>query len=146
MRLIFFCLLVVFAVQVRAQGYDQVKWDFSSRKNKKATELVLKASIQRGWHLYSQHLKGDGPIPTEFTYELPKGVKKQGDTKEPAPIKHFDENFGMDVLYFENEVEFTQELKGKIKNEMVVSGKVTFMICDDNMCYPPVDVPFEIKL
>jgi DsbC/DsbD-like thiol-disulfide interchange protein len=146
MRLVISLLLLVFAVQVHAQGYDQVKWNFTSRKNKKSIELVLKASIQKGWHMYSQHLKGDGPIATEFNYVLPAGIKKDGETTEPSPIKHFDENFGMDVLYFENEVEFTQSLKGKIKEGLVVTGKVTFMICNDNVCYPPVDVPFEIKL
>ncbi|HYG52693.1 MAG TPA: protein-disulfide reductase DsbD N-terminal domain-containing protein [Flavobacteriales bacterium] len=146
MRIILLCLLVFFAVQVNAQGYSQVKWDFSGRKTKNSAELILKATIEKGWHVYSQHLKGDGPIPTQFTFQLPKGVKKAGETKEPEPIKHFDQNFGMNVLYFEKEVEFTQELKGKITGAMVVTGQVTYMICNDEMCYPPVDVAFEIKL
>lgn len=128
-----------------AQSDKLVKWDFLSRKNAKTTEIVLTASLEAGWHIYSQYLKGDGPIPTTFEFILPKGAKMVGKTIEPEPIKHFDENFGMDILYFNNKVEFVQHISGKLNKDELVKGKVSYMICNDQMCYPPVDVPFEIK-
>ncbi len=146
MRYLLFTLFIGFGLNTSAQSDQLVKWDFSTRKNNKSTELVLKATMENGWHIYSQNLNGDGPIPTSFEYTLPKGAKKIGDTKEPEPIKHFDENFGMDVLYFNNQVEFVQPISGKIKKDEVVKGKVNYMICNDQMCYPPTDVNFEIKL
>lgn len=143
--LVFICLFGLLNT-AGAQSDKFVKWEFSSRKNGKTTELVAKAKLETGWHVYSQFMQGDGPIPTTFEYTLPVGVKLSGKTNEPEPIKHFDENFGMDVLFFNGQVEFVQPLSGKIKKGMVVKGKVNYMICNDEMCYPPVDVPFEIKL
>jgi thiol:disulfide interchange protein DsbD len=102
--------------------------------------------MEKGWHIYSQFMKGDGPIPTSIVYTFPKGVKAVGKTKEPTPVKHHDENFGMDVYYFNDHVEFVQPITGKYKKGDVVKGTVTYMTCNDEMCYPPVDVDFEVKL
>lgn len=125
---------------------SKVNWTFEKRTNKGAIELVLTASIEKGWHIYSQYLKGDGPIPTSFSFTMPKGLKADGTPKEPTPISHYDENFGMEVKYFNDKVVFVQSLKGKPAKGSVVKGTVTFMVCNDEMCLPPTDVKFEIKL
>lgn len=146
MRFIIITYLLITTLGLNAQSDSKVKWDFSSRKAGKGIELVMIATLEPGWHIYSQFLKGDGPIPTTFEYTLPAGVKLADKTKEPDPIKYFDENFGMEVLYFTNKVEFVQTLNGKSLKGKEIEGKVNYMICDDHMCYPPVDVPFKIKL
>lgn len=128
-----------------AQGDKKVKWEFSVRQNGKQKEIVMKATLEKGWHIYSLNMTGDGPLPTTIEFTLPKGVKTVGKTQEPQPIKHHDENFGMDVYYFNDKVEFVQPVTGGKKGD-VVKGKVSFMTCNDEMCYPPVDVNFEVKL
>lgn len=146
MKKLFVILLFFAALTGQAQGHKQVQWEFSSRVVEGKTELILTAKVETGWHIYSQYMEGDGPIPTSFEYKLPSGMKVDGKTIEPTPIKHYDENFGMDVYFFNEKAEFIQRLNGETKKNEVVTGKVTFMICNDEMCLPPTDVPFEIKL
>lgn len=144
---ILFLILSFFAGQFSySQGHKQVKWNAEARVNEGKTEIVLTATIDEGWHIYSQNMNGDGPVPAKVEFSFPDGVKPVGKTIEPEPIKHFDENFGMDVLFFNHKVEFVQSITGKIKPGMIVKGKVNFMICNDEMCLPPTDVNFEIKL
>lgn len=147
MKLVFSIFLIAFAYQVNAQTKYLVDWQFTSRTKGDTIEIVMTAQPEPGWHIYSQFLVGEGPVPTTFEYHLPKGMNVVGKTKEPQPIKYFDENFGMDVLYFNSKVEFIQPIIGKSKKEgAIIKGKVNYMICNDQMCYPPTDVPFEIKL
>lgn len=140
---IFFLLL---GMTASAQGDKKVKWEFSVRQKGQQKEIVMKATMEKGWHIYSQNMEGDGPIPTSIQLTLPKGAKAEGKPSEPSPIKHHDENFGMDVYYFNDHVEFVQVVSGKYKKGDLVKGTVTYMTCNDEMCYPPVDVNFEVKL
>lgn len=146
MKSIVTLVFVVMTLAGWGQGDKKVKWEFSVRQTGKQKEIVMKAIMDKGWHIYSQNMQGDGPIPTSIEFTFPKGVKPKGKTKEPQPIKHHDENFGMDVYYFNDHVEFVQPIEGKYKKGDVVKGKVTYMTCNDEMCYPPVDVNFEVKL
>ena len=139
----FLFFLTVFAT---AQGHKQVVWKFSLEKSGKDYVIKMDATIESGWHIYSQNIKGDGPVPTSFSFELPKGAKLNGKTKEPQATEVFDESFGMKVKYFSKSVVFTQIISGKLNKEQVIKGTVNYMICNDQMCLPPVDVPFEIKL
>lgn len=146
MKTVFSIVFLLLAGTMYAQGHKQVSWTFNARTSESKTELVMKATVEKGWHIYSQFMVGDGPVPTSFTYTLPQNIVLDGKTKEPAPIKHFDENFQMEVKYFNKEVEFVQPLKGAVKQGQSVTGMVSYMICNDEMCLPPVDVEFEIKL
>ena len=58
-----------FTLLASAQIIEPVTWDFSQEKLLgKEIELKFKASIDNHWHLYSQHIKEDGPIPTSFVF------------------------------------------------------------------------------
>jgi thiol:disulfide interchange protein DsbD len=146
MKHILFSFLFLLTVFAKAQGHKEVTWNFSLEKSGKDYVIKMEATIQSGWHIYSQNIKGDGPVPTSFTFELPKGSKLKGKTNEPEATEVFDESFGMKVKYFSNKVVFTQKISGKLNGEQLIKGKVNYMICNDQMCLPPVDVPFEIKL
>jgi thiol:disulfide interchange protein len=125
---------------------DPVKWTFESKKiSDTEYDIVAKATIESGWHIYSQFLRGDGPIPTALTLE---NGEKVGNAKEESPKKreHNDPNFdNMKVVDFEESATFTQHIKVKNQNEKV-KGSVQFMACTDGMCLPPTDVAFDINL
>jgi hypothetical protein len=57
---------VIFAVTgAFAQIHKPVKWTVASKKlNNKEAVVYVKATIQNGWHIYSQNVKDGGPIPT----------------------------------------------------------------------------------
>jgi hypothetical protein len=90
-----------------------VKWTFEVRKKAdKEYDLVFKAHIADGFHIYSQHIGPDGPIPTSFTFQ-PSGNYKRVDSvmEVSGAVKKHDENFDMDLTYFVKEAEFVQHIQ-----------------------------------
>jgi hypothetical protein len=62
-------IVVLAAFAVNAQIMKPVTWSYAAKKTSKNEATVfLKATIQPGWHIYSQYLKEGGPIPTSFTF------------------------------------------------------------------------------
>ncbi len=143
MRLLFLLLFfgALTASPLRAQ--DKVSW--SAAFDPETNSIVITAKIADGWHLYSQHIQNDvGPIPTSFQYG-PKGeVGLVGETSEPKPIEEYDENFEATLNFFKDRVEFRQELEGVIPEEIQVT--VTFMVCNETMCLPPVDRILTVQI
>ncbi len=123
-----------------------VKWEFSAVKKGTEAELQLTALIDKGWHLYSQHLKGDGPIATSFTFTESKNYRLIDKVQEPEAVRKHDENFDLEVAYFSQKVTFTQRIQVLSKEAFEVKGYVTYMCCDDHKCLPPEDVEFSISV
>ena len=46
--------------------------------------------------------------------------------------------------FFEGKVLFTQRLS--VKESTTVQGTLTYMLCNEVMCYPPVDEKFTITI
>jgi len=139
-------LCLVQATSVLSDELNPVKWDFSSSKISDGFQLNFKATINKGWHIYSMNMNGDGPVATSVTIKENKSFKLFGKTEEPVPFEKYDPNFDMNVKWFDNEVSFTQKIKPVSKSDFKVEGFVTFMTCDDSKCLPPVDVPFSIAV
>lgn len=139
-------LLICSAFGAFAQLENPVKWSYAAKKINKTEAIVyLKASIDQGWHLYSQNLKPGGPNKTIFTFTKSKDYVAVGATTEPKPITKFEAVFKMDVSYFENNVVFQQKIKLN-KPTTAVKGKVEFMVCNDKSCLPPEEVEFSIPI
>lgn len=58
-------------------------------------------------------------------------------------INVFDENFGIDVKYFEDEAIFVQKVKIKSIKKVIFEGYLECMACDDEQCLPPTEEDFE---
>ncbi len=130
-----------------AQIESPVKWSYAAKKLSNTEAIVfIKATIQDGWHIYSLNVKDGGPIKTSFTFNPSKKYSVEGKTSEPTPITKFEKNFKMDVSYHEKTVIFQQKIKLKSTTDVVVSGKLEFMSCNDMKCLPPDDVDFSIPI
>lgn len=131
---------------LQAQLLDPVKWNFSVKKTGvQSAELILSATIEKKWHLYSQFLPEGGPIPTSFKFEKAPFYTLLGSVDERSKREEsFDKNFDMTLKYFENKAVFVQKVK--VKGDGVVKGSLEFMVCDDKQCLPPSEVSFEFKL
>ena len=123
---------------------NKVKWvlDFDSERD----YLQVKGDIEEGWHLYS--IKTDpnaGPIPVQIKSKKSKYFRSKGGFIEKFDaIKIFDANFDSDVYIFEKN--YLAEQKIKLKKETFIEVRVTYMICNDEMCLPPIDELLSIKL
>jgi len=133
--------------QEDSQVEDPVSWDAKLEKqNDSIYKIVIKANIEKGWHLYSQQLGDEGPIPTSFTFEAnPENYIVQGEMMEPDVPSVFDEVFEMEIKFFEDNAEFSQEVKVLDENA-VIKFEVEFMACNDTQCLPPETVPFQISV
>jgi len=145
--LIFYFLLFV-NVLAQAQISDPVHWKFSSNKTaENEYDLTFKASIDKGWHTYSQVQESDdGPIPTSFTFEKNKDFELVGKTKESKCKSVFETAFGMNVKFYENEAIFTQHIKLKKDGKLKVKGFLNFLACEEGRCLPPKDVDFSFEV
>lgn len=136
-----FLFVLLFPTFLGAQTPAEWTWWGSSSPS----ELNFKVKIQEGWHLYSQHIQNDiGPVPTSFNIEQLSGIRLVDSVSEPEPIKKYDENFEATLDFFEGEVLFTQKYTGVPSGP--ITGTITYMLCNDRMCLPPVDLPFLISI
>lgn len=147
MKRITIFLALVFTVHfLNAQILNPTTWTFDSKQNGKEVELIFKATIEKGWHLYDTYLPEGGPIATTFTFEDSTLFEFSGDIrKNPAPEIHFDETFKMNVGYFSNEAVLTQKINLLSENAVTIKGFVTFMSCNDENCTPPEEVEFSFQ-
>lgn len=148
MKKIILIFTLVISSNVFAQIHDPVKWTTSVNMiSETEYELVTTATIDSGWHLYSQTVPDDGPIPTSFIYEGNSNYLKKGNTKEQEGHTIDDPVFGMRIKYFEDKAVFKQRIRLKSKGVFTINAVVEYMVCDDRQCLPPkeVDLVFEIK-
>ena len=110
-------LLLLLAFLAYANGNSQikkpVKWTSKTEKiSDTEFNLVMIASIEKGWHMYSQFTPEDGPLPMLVTIKNQKGnFELVGKAKESAYKKEFNKDFGVDEFYFENKAIVTQRVK-----------------------------------
>ena len=77
MKKTIFIITILVASFVQAQIYEPVKWSTSVEKISDIEfKLIATASIESGWHLYSQDVPENGPVPTTFTYDDEIGTFK----------------------------------------------------------------------
>ena len=145
-HLILLFALIAFTVG-NSQILEPVKWQTSIEKfSDTEYNLVSKATIESGWHLYSQNVPADGPIPTTFTFDDANGAFKFiGNTGELEGKTVDDPVFQMRIKFFEKSAIFVQrvQLLGDVTS---VKGTVEFMVCDDTRCLPPTEVDLVFNI
>ncbi|MCG2429833.1 protein-disulfide reductase DsbD family protein [Aequorivita xiaoshiensis] len=144
---LYLLLTIVSLTTVQSQILDPVKWSTSVKKiSETEYDLISKATIEGGWHLYSQVVPEGGPLPTVFTFEENKAYKTIGEVKEGKGVTELDPVFDMVITFFSNTATFTQRVQLTGDKGTTVKGEVEFMVCDDTRCLPPnyVDLIFKI--
>src|SRR5690606_32698618 len=131
----------------QSQIADPIEWDARMEKqNDSIYTLIFEAKLDKGWHLYSQDVDEDGPIPTTFTFNnSPETYELIGQTEEPDVPAIYDDVFGMEIKFFKNGARFTQQIK-VFDPEVIIEAEVEYMVCDDEQCLPPDVVPFQFSV
>jgi len=140
-------LLLCCVLGMSAEIQKPVTWSFSNKQvSDTEFDLILTASIDNNWHLYSQFIGVGGPVPTSFKFKPSPDYVLVGKVNEsPKPHKIFEKVFGMNVAFFEKKAVFTQKVKLKAVAAKI-SGSLEFMVCDDSQCLPPEDIDFSFDL
>lgn len=130
---------------LQAQFDKPVQWHFSATPaNGSEVQLIFNATLEKGWHIYSQYIGTEGPLPTTFSFAPSSDYTQIGRMEEKGiPVKSYDKTFLMDLVWFANSVTFIQKIQLKVPLT-TIQGKVEFMVCRDEMCLPPEVVAFSI--
>lgn len=139
---------MILAIISQAQ-LNPVSWSFTTKKiSDKTYEIHMKATIQSGWHLYSQNQPVDAiAIPTTFTFNNNPLLKLEGKVKEVGKMEKFhDPKLDLSANQFSNTVTFIQLVKLKAKTKTNITGNVEFQTCDDKKCLPPKTVTFSTAI
>jgi thiol:disulfide interchange protein len=140
-------LFLMLSLGIFSQIEDPLQWS-TTVEEISDTEFVLvsEATIAAGWHLYSQNVPEDGPIPTTFIFDTSKGeFSLEGKTIEEEGITVDDPVFEMKIKFFENAAIFKQRIK-TISGKNTIQGVVEFMVCDDTKCLPPTEIALVFNL
>ncbi len=136
------------AVAAFCQVENPVQWTFAaSKKADKEYSVIITAHFAKPWHIYSQTTPDGGPKATTITFKANPLIKLDGKPLETGSLQTIhDENFGVDVKYYSEQVVFTQTVKLKAGVKTHATGTIEYMVCNDNKCLPPKKVPFDITL
>ena len=165
-RLMLGCLAAffLFSTALQAQIFDPVTWSTSIEQVEDGgVILVATASIDDGWHIYSQHVGDYGPIPTTFYdeksddfEEMPSGYPLfqvynsaliDGMLwSEGEPVVEYDKNFKMDLAYFAKSATFKRLIKRVNFEAFTYDMEVEFMVCDSEKCLPPAYMPLHFSI
>ena len=149
MRKIFFIAFVLISFGAFAQQQSPVAWTFNSKKISEGLyEVQLVATIQSGWHLYSQNQPAEAIAqPTSFNFNKNPLLTFDGKVKEVGKLEKFrDPKLDVAANQYSEKVVFVQKVKLKGKAKTNVSGKLEYQTCDDEKCLPPKTVNFSIGL
>ncbi len=145
-------ILLLFAffslVNGSAQIKKPVKWTAKTEKiSDTECNLIMSATIENGWHMYSQFTPDGGPLPLVLTFKDIKGnYELLGKAKESSYKKEFNKDFGVDEFYFESKATLTQKIKiTNPKNNKIVVN-VDFQACQNQCIEDKVDLVFDIPV
>ena len=143
-------LALLFFLAIVTHGQlNPVTWNFTAVKlDEKTYEVHMKASIQSGWHLYSQKQPGNAiAIPTTFTINKNPIFSLDGKVKEIGKLEVMDDKeLNLSANQYSGSVDFVQKIKLKSKIKTNFNGSVEYQTCDDKKCLPPKKVNFSISI
>ncbi|MES2329271.1 MAG: protein-disulfide reductase DsbD domain-containing protein [Bacteroidota bacterium] len=144
-KLFICCLLLV----TSAFAKDPVHWTYIAKKlNDKNYELHITATIEKGWHLYSQNQPKDAiALPTSLQLKPNPIVIPIGKWDETGKKEVYkNETIGVMQYQYSNQIEFIHKIQLKNSSRTNVSVKVTYQVCTDEKCLNPQTVSFNLKL
>ncbi|HMK26763.1 MAG TPA: protein-disulfide reductase DsbD domain-containing protein [Chitinophagaceae bacterium] len=142
-------ILVLFSTLGSQAQLSPVTWSFSATKvADKTYEIHMQATIQNGWHLYSQKQPDDAiAIPTAFTIRANPLFKPDGKIKEIGKMELMkDAELGISANQYSNTVDFVQKIKLKSNVKTNFNGSVEYQTCDDKKCLPAKKINFSVAI
>ena len=108
--------------------------------------IELTGEIAEGWRVYGMRSEVGRPLLVAMS-DLPGGFRLVGAPAEHGPT-HVgrDETFARDYPYFAGRAGVVARVaagRGVRPGRHVVRGTVRYAACDDRVCLPPRDAPFE---
>ena len=147
-KFLFFFAGLLFTYTGFSQVVNPIKWSYTSKKLDANTyEVHLTATLDKGWHTYSQTTPDGGPLPTAISFTKNPLITFEGKAKEMGKMEqHHEALFGVDVKQFSDKVDFVQVVKTKGPASTTVTGSIESMACNEKECRPPYTEKFSVSL
>lgn len=139
-------LMAIVCSTAMAQIMNPVKWSAKvDMTGDDEGQVVLTASINNGWHMYSLDCNPDaGPQILEITYPKLDGVKLEGSpVPDKASHKQYDDMFGAELAWWTQGVTITQKFKAT-QPEFKIDVMIVCSACNDENCIPPARSTFNL--
>lgn len=140
--------VILFAAAV-ASGQNPTKWSLESTakgatvKAGETANVVLKAAVEPGWHLYSLDQPKGGPIAMTVKVAEGSPFEIAGEIGAGKPFVEPDPNFmvdgkPLDTKFYKDSAEFRIALKAREDADASkIALDVRFQLCNDTLCLPP---------
>ena len=146
MKKIFLFASLLVSLFVNAQILDPVSWKTSTKQlSNNEFELVMEATIESHWHMFSQFTPDGGSLPSVFEYKNAKGnFELVGKTTESKYEKVYNDIFEIDEYIFENKATFKQKVKVTNTALKEIKVYVEYQACKEQCIQ--LDKTFTFKL
>lgn len=115
-------------------------------KSDDSYDLVFKADIDEGWHIYSQYTDEGGGLPLEIDFhDEGDGFETNGDAEESKTIEQFSDIFEVDEEVFKDKAVLTQNISVEDDDTRYVKAEVNYQICQDACINGEQYFAFDIK-
>jgi len=111
--------------------------------------LHFDASIEAGKKMYAL----DAPPPTRSLVvrldRLDPGLQAVGPIIQETPERGYDPNFQKEVTFFQRSAHLWTDVHvaaDAAPGPRTIGGHVTYMVCTDEMCWPPTDHDFRVEV
>ena len=127
---------------------NPAKWTFETKKTgARQYDLIFTATVSNPWHIYSQSTPDGGPLPTAIRFNKNPLVTLSGPATEKGVLQQkYEEVFGVNVKFYNGKVVFVQQVNVKGTAKTSMKGTIEFMLCTDEQCLPPTEIPFSFKM
>ncbi len=151
MRITHYSVLIFFFASLASTtllAQNSIKWSFSAKDAGNCqVDLIFTGILDEGWYTYSQFLESeDGPVATSITFQENPSFKLLGKAVESGEIITVqDPVFNMKLTKFKHKAILTQRVEVKDPSKPI-TGYITCMTCNDEMCLPPKDANFSFNI
>lgn len=130
------------------QEIEPVQWMFDiNQVGPKDYELIYKAKIDDPWVIYSKDTPEGGPIPTTVNYTSDNITIKDDGVESGDRKEGQDQMFEMQVIKYTSKQDYVFKQKVTVNDiSKDVTGYVTYMLCNNEMCLPPRDAEFSFTI
>ena len=143
--ILLFCFILICSTTF-AQIFEPVKWTFELKNASETTgQIIVKATIDEGWHVYGLNIPKDGPRATSIIFNKLENAQKVGELIATSKLeKQFDVNFNMELNWYSENAVFIQKIKYSDASKVKINGVVEFMACNDKNCLAPTKKQFSL--
>lgn len=142
-------LFLLFPFWILAQTsslIEPAQWNFSIEKlSSTQYQITFKADIEENWHIYSQFTPEGGPLALDIQFEnLNTDFTLVGAASESEVFTQYNETFGVNEVFFKDQLTITQKIELKNPEVKFVKGTIFYQICRD-VCINQ-DIDFVLSL